>query len=439
MSKLYTTLYDSEDPQQQLEYASLHQQRQDSESFVDALLSTSTNSSSQTNLPSWDDLYRLQQQQQLPGSPAFSTYSGSSSSSGSAHSSPDTGLIKMLDSDEADDLVDLFNITIEDLLSGNSLTFLNEASGADFALFTPWQQQQQQQQLMATASALQFDNTTEQQEFMQYQQQLQQYQQQQQRFQAMHSQATSGGPQRSNSLSPVMSCAPYPAAATQHYSHQHRHQNVSSSPSTPSSPSSRHVRFFPQSPENYSGSSAMMPPHSSAATTPAGSPSPSLSPAAPSTPHMSPTSSTFVTTAAAMSTTTSTGTTTPTSLPSHPSSPSSPSSAMLSVIPNTDGMTVIKNEDGSIMVYNPVTETMTFRCELCPEESFGRIHDLKRHQTSKHQEMTWPCEFCQRCFVRRDALLRHYTVKSSRDDGVHPASHETEKLLAARARAKLIC
>ncbi|KAF9382871.1 hypothetical protein CPB97_006889 [Podila verticillata] len=107
-------------------------------------------------------------------------------------------------------------------------------------------------------------------------------------------------------------------------------------------------------------------------------------------------------------------------------------------LPGTEGMTVVRNEDGSIMVYNPITDAMTFRCELCPLESFGRIHDLKRHQTSKHQEMTWPCDFCHRPFVRRDALLRHYTVKAARDDGIHPASHEVEKLLEARARAKML-
>ncbi|KAF9430484.1 hypothetical protein BGZ94_006563 [Podila epigama] len=107
-------------------------------------------------------------------------------------------------------------------------------------------------------------------------------------------------------------------------------------------------------------------------------------------------------------------------------------------LPGTEGMTVVRNEDGSIMVYNPITDAMTFRCELCPLESFGRIHDLKRHQTSKHQEMTWPCDFCHRPFVRRDALLRHYTVKAARDDGIHPASHEVERLLEARARAKML-
>ncbi|KAG0037271.1 hypothetical protein BGZ82_002816 [Podila clonocystis] len=107
-------------------------------------------------------------------------------------------------------------------------------------------------------------------------------------------------------------------------------------------------------------------------------------------------------------------------------------------LPGTEGMTVVRNEDGSIMVYNPATDAMTFRCELCPLESFGRIHDLKRHQTSKHQEMTWPCDYCHRPFVRRDALLRHYTVKAARDDGIHPASHEVEKLLEARARAKML-
>ncbi|KAI1320531.1 hypothetical protein EDD11_000493 [Mortierella claussenii] len=107
-------------------------------------------------------------------------------------------------------------------------------------------------------------------------------------------------------------------------------------------------------------------------------------------------------------------------------------------LPETEGLTVIRNDEGTIMVYNPLLDNMTFRCALCPGESFGRIHDLKRHQTSKHQEMTWPCDFCHRPFVRRDALLRHYTVKAARDDGLHPASHEVEKLLAARARAKML-
>ncbi|GJJ73160.1 hypothetical protein EMPS_05518 [Entomortierella parvispora] len=106
---------------------------------------------------------------------------------------------------------------------------------------------------------------------------------------------------------------------------------------------------------------------------------------------------------------------------------------------SSSSLHVIKNKaEGAIMVFNPQTESMTFKCELCPFESFGRIHDLKRHQTSKHKEMTWPCDFCHRPFVRRDALLRHYTVKAARDDGLHPASHEVEKLLEARARAKML-
>ncbi|KAF9437080.1 hypothetical protein BGZ76_002046 [Entomortierella beljakovae] len=109
-----------------------------------------------------------------------------------------------------------------------------------------------------------------------------------------------------------------------------------------------------------------------------------------------------------------------------------------SIFPNTNGMTVMRGEDGAIMVYNPRDESMTFRCEICPKESFGRIHDLKRHHQSKHQEKSWPCEYCHRKFARRDALLRHYTVKAERVDGVHPASHETDLLVAARARAKLI-
>ncbi|KAF9973426.1 hypothetical protein BGZ73_003319 [Actinomortierella ambigua] len=79
-----------------------------------------------------------------------------------------------------------------------------------------------------------------------------------------------------------------------------------------------------------------------------------------------------------------------------------------------------------------------YRCELCPGERFGRVHDLKRHHISKHNEMTWPCDFCHRPFVRRDALLRHYTVKAARNDGVHPTQDEQDRLSEARARAKLL-
>ncbi|KAG0199712.1 hypothetical protein BGX28_007069 [Mortierella sp. GBA30] len=79
-----------------------------------------------------------------------------------------------------------------------------------------------------------------------------------------------------------------------------------------------------------------------------------------------------------------------------------------------------------------------YRCELCPGERFGRVHDLKRHQISKHNEMTWPCDFCKRPFVRRDALLRHYSVKAARNDGVHPTVEEEDRLQEAKARAKLL-
>ncbi|KAF9982330.1 hypothetical protein BGZ75_006261 [Mortierella antarctica] len=79
-----------------------------------------------------------------------------------------------------------------------------------------------------------------------------------------------------------------------------------------------------------------------------------------------------------------------------------------------------------------------YRCELCPGERFGRVHDLKRHQISKHNEMTWPCDFCHRPFVRRDALLRHYSVKAARNDGVHPTLQEEDRLQEAKARAKLL-
>ncbi|KAG0057715.1 hypothetical protein BGZ83_005654 [Gryganskiella cystojenkinii] len=79
-----------------------------------------------------------------------------------------------------------------------------------------------------------------------------------------------------------------------------------------------------------------------------------------------------------------------------------------------------------------------YRCDHCPNERFGRVHDLRRHQMSKHKDMTWPCDFCRRPFVRRDALLRHYAVKSQRKDGIHPTADEKNRLSEARARAKLI-
>ncbi|KAF9150189.1 hypothetical protein BG015_008011 [Linnemannia schmuckeri] len=112
-----------------------------------------------------------------------------------------------------------------------------------------------------------------------------------------------------------------------------------------------------------------------------------------------------------------------------------------------DGTTTITNQkDGSIMCFNRTTNTMSFRCDLCPTQtqSFGRIHDLKRHQATKHATAeggaakTWPCEFCEKPFARRDALLRHYSVKAAREDGVHPGKEEVDVLAAVRARAKLI-
>ncbi|KAG0371136.1 hypothetical protein BGZ54_010110 [Gamsiella multidivaricata] len=380
LSKMYTTLYDAEDQLQQQEYALYQQQRQEVQASANALPDVLLNAPSSP----WNEHYQ-------PASPTSSCYSGSSSSSDSAHSSPAVDLLKTIDQEEADELAGLFNITIEDLLSGNPLSFnYLDADVSDsisnFSLFAP-----QQPQPM-TVAALHFDSMDQQQQQMQmqYQQQLLQHnQQQQQHYQNLHSQQQQqqqqhhhAGPHRSRSLSPVISSAPYPA--TQQSSH---------SPFLPHSPEQRYSEMTPPSP----------------AATYAPSPSPCPpSPAAPSTPCMSPISPI-------------------------------PTTAAITTLSNAEGMTMIKNEDGSIMVYNPQTESMTFRCELCPSESFGRIHDLKRHQTSKHQAMTWPCEFCNRPFARRDALLRHYTVKSAREDGVHPASHETEKLLAARSRAKLIC
>ncbi|KAF9307434.1 hypothetical protein BGZ91_008432 [Linnemannia elongata] len=296
ISKMYTTLYDSEDPQQQQEFLLQQQcQYQESHQFIQALLG-------QPASP-WDEV--------SPPSPASSCFS--SNSSNSSHSSPVTGL-KTMDSEEADELADLFNITIDDLLLGTPLSF-----SADMSLFAPHHEINQQQSMMTEATQFAYMQPTE---------------AQQQYFQA------------------------------QQYQQQHYHNHSPSTPcspcfSTPTSPLANTVSIMP---------------HPSAA--------PAHTPA--------------------------------------------------------DGTTMIKNEDGSIMVFNPSTDTVTFRCELCPTESFGRIHDLKRHQTSKHQQTTWPCEFCQRPFVRRDALLRHYTVKATRDDGIHPPTSDTETLLAVRARAKLI-
>ncbi|KAF8976653.1 hypothetical protein BGZ46_008090 [Entomortierella lignicola] len=84
-----------------------------------------------------------------------------------------------------------------------------------------------------------------------------------------------------------------------------------------------------------------------------------------------------------------------------------------------------------------ILEDGFFRCNMCPHERFGRVHDLKRHQISKHNEKTWPCDFCHRPFVRRDALLRHYAVKAERRDGIHPNVQESNRLSEARARARL--
>ncbi|KAF9130206.1 hypothetical protein BGW39_003339 [Mortierella sp. 14UC] len=323
MSKMYTTLYDSEDPQQQQNFI-LQQQRQyqESQQFINALLGQQQQPASP-----WDDVLS-------PSSPASSCFS--SSSSNSSHSSPVTTGLKTMDSEEADELADLFNITIDDLLLGTPLSF-----AADMSLFAPQQQYLDQQQSMISDFA--YMQATEAQQQQQQYYQTQQYQQQQQQ--------------------------------------QHYHNHSSSSPCSPCS------TYYPASP--------------------------SMSPA-PSTPF---------------SASVSPVTHTVPSMP-HPSSATKQAS--------TDGTTMIKNEDGSIMVFNPSTDSVTFRCELCPSESFGRIHDLKRHQLSKHQQTTWPCEFCHRPFVRRDALLRHYTVKATRDDGLHPPTSDTETLLAVRARAKLI-
>ncbi|KAF9356848.1 hypothetical protein BGX34_009720 [Mortierella sp. NVP85] len=322
MSKMFTTLYDNEDPQQQLQ---LQQQQHQQEEELSQLLQQQPENAKLLFADSLSSAWIEGFMAAGPASPESCFSASSSSYSESAQSSP-----KTMDADETDALIDMFRITIEDLLAGNPLSALQQQqqqcpegasvidiTSSDFALFappnTPTTTQQQQPFITAAGggAALQFEHTFG----------SSTLEHQQQYPQSMHRPV---GPHRSGSLSPT----------TQVHNNAHVLTNLPSS---------------------------------------------------------------------------------------------------------TEDITVVKNGDGSIMVYNRQTESMTFRCELCPNESFGRIHDLKRHQASKHQEITWPCEFCHRPFVRRDALLRHYTVKASREDGVHPASHETELLMAARARAKLIC
>ncbi|KAF9922938.1 hypothetical protein FBU30_006915 [Linnemannia zychae] len=294
MSKMYTTLYDSEDPQQQQDFLQ-QRQYQESQQLINALLGDAA---------SWNEF--------SPPSPASSCYS--SSSSGSSLSSPVTGL-RNIDSEDADELADLFHITIDDLLLNTPLSF-----AANMSLFESQQNMESEFGYMQTTTEAQQQHI---------------YMQQQQQLQNLHNHGAASP--CSSTMSPAALSTPF---------------------SVPTSPLISRE------------------------------------------PHPSPRPSEFNT--------------------------------------NPDGTTVIKNEDGSIMVFNPSNDTVTFRCKLCPNESFGRIHDLKRHQTSKHQRATWPCEFCNRPFVRRDALLRHYTVKAARDDGIHPPSSNTEALLAARARAKLL-
>ncbi|KAF9337349.1 hypothetical protein BG006_005156 [Podila minutissima] len=112
-------------------------------------------------------------------------------------------------------------------------------------------------------------------------------------------------------------------------------------------------------------------------------------------------------------------------LTSGTSTSGSPSSS--SKLPGQKNRTILSHPAGGFM------------CDQCPGERFGRVHDLKRHQDSKHFVMTWPCDFCHRPFVRRDALLRHYVVKSARHDGIHPTESESHRLYEAKARAKAKC
>ncbi|KAF8963990.1 hypothetical protein BGZ46_000857 [Entomortierella lignicola] len=132
-----------------------------------------------------------------------------------------------------------------------------------------------------------------------------------------------------------------------------------------------------------------------------------------------------------------------TKAPKSPQSPqdTSPASGASSTPPDSTASatsTTSRTPGRSPPKGNSSQDTSGYRCELCPGERFGRVHDLKRHQISKHNEMTWPCDFCHRPFVRRDALLRHYSVKAARRDGVHPTDQEENRLQEAKARAKLL-
>ncbi|KAG9063890.1 hypothetical protein KI688_004004 [Linnemannia hyalina] len=218
---------------------------------------------------------------------------------------------------------------------------------------------------------------------------------------------TTGGPQRLSSRSPVISFAPYTSPTIscaslslnqKQHNHNHNHNH-------------NHLRQDDDDDaiSTYSSSSSLS--------------------SAPSSRDSSP--ETFTTTTSSPETSTTTTTT---------------SNGTETKTTSSDGTTRIINKDGSIMCFNRATLTTTFRCNLCPtqQQSFGRIHDLKRHQATKHATAeggapkVWPCEFCKNHFVRRDALLRHYTIKTVKDDGVHPGEEEEDVLAAARARAKLI-
>lgn len=230
---------------------------------------------------------------------------------------------------------------------------------------------------------------------------------------------TTGGPQRSSSLSPVVSFAPYTSpvisCASLSRSHQHNHNH-------------NHYHHLSQQQEYHSKQDQDQNDDDDAMST--YSSSSSLS-SAPSSRACSPETSS--------STTSSTATTTT-------------NTTIATVSEDGTTTTTITNQkDGSIMCFNRTTGQMSFRCDLCPSptadqhpQSFGRIHDLRRHQATKHATpeggcaKTFPCEFCEKPFARRDALLRHYSVKAQKEDGIHPTTEEVNVLAAVRARAKLI-
>ncbi|KAG0049153.1 hypothetical protein BGZ83_006011 [Gryganskiella cystojenkinii] len=410
MSKLYTTLFE-DDTQQQQQY---FQQRDLSSPEVTSPWETMPDS---------------------PGSPYFSTCSTPSSPDTSftvsGIGSPLSTEMMMMDfcyqnmsfegtanEQQQQQPVNLFDIAnIDDLLAA-----AENANSDMFASLSSFQPQHLPQSwMMPQAFSLFLNNNDNSDNNAQTADLLDQSQQQQLTGQV--NQNRSVGPCRATSLSPKMHPAPYHVNPRRELSPMIVKQeseessfSSSSSSSSSSAPSSPHHHTCCCSSKAHKAASPKTKPSKAATKTTA---TLNKMPKVKKEVKPSAKSSIKATESSATSTSTSTSTTTTT--------------------PEPENATVLNDEmNESAMVFDPETETVTFICHLCPKETFGRIHDLKRHQASKHQAISWACEYCARPFVRRDALLRHYSVKAVRDDGIHPSVEQPELLMDARARAKLM-